>query len=121
MILVADFKQIYRSMRDALRYKRKKITGKFGDSGNETAVETSKSGDDWNDVFAFLAQTSSRYPRNTIKMGAGVDFTTTRSIASIQNSKNDMLEEDDRWPHEYDDESSKSAVYSYVSILFNFH
>lgn len=108
-------------MRDAVRYKRKKITGKSGDSGDETAVETFKSGDDSNDVFAFLTQTSSRYPRDTIKMGAGVDFTTTRSIATSQNSQSDMPEEDDRWPHEYDDESSKSTVYSYVSILFIFH
>lgn len=108
-------------MRDAQRYKTKKIKGKSGDSGDETPVETSKSGDDSNDVFAFLTKSSSRYPRNTIQMGAGVDFTTTRSIASSQNSQNDMPEEDNRWPHEFDDDSSKSTVYSYVSILFIFH
>lgn len=54
-------------------------------------------------------------------MGAGVDFTTTRSIAPSQTSQNDMPEEDDKWPHEYDDDSSKSTMYSYLSILFIFH
>lgn len=109
-------------MKDSVRYKLKKIKGKSGDSGDEIANDdTSKDGDESNDLFAFLTPTSSRLPRQTITMGVTEDLTTTQASASNQKIIRDGLpDEDTRWPHEFvDDEeskSSKSSVYSFVSI-----
>lgn len=109
-------------MKDSVRYKRKKIKGKSGDSADEIANDdTSKDGDESNDLFAFLTPTSSWVPRQTITLGATEDLTTTQASTSNQRSNGDGLpDEDTRWPHEFfDDEeskSSKSSVYSFVSI-----
>lgn len=110
-------------MRDALRYKRKKIVGKSGDSGGETPMDetnTSKDGSESMDYLSFLTPTSSRFPRKTIVMGAETEGT---SVALVQPS--DLLEDTIRHDRETnpfceDADDSSASVYSFasVSILF---
>lgn len=112
---VAECKVLYKSMRDALRYKRKQIAGKSGDSGDEITGETTKDGDESNDFLAFLTPTSSRFPRKTMVMGAGTEPTAPSASASSQNTFDDFNPD-----QEYDpvcDDESRSSVYSFVSIL----
>lgn len=116
--LVAECKVIYKSMRDAHRYRQKKIAGKSGDSGDEMHIdESSKDGGDSNDFLSFLTPTSSRFPRKTMVMGAATETMTTPE--SSQHSYNPLEEDRDTNPFNNDDDSSAS-VYSFVCILFNF-
>lgn len=70
---MSDCKKLYKSLRDAARYKRKKtVNGKSGDSGDEQSdMET----DDCEaalldgENFAFLATTASKHPRLTKSLG----------------------------------------------------
>lgn len=108
-------------MKDSVRYKRKRIQGKSGDSGDENVDETTNDGDESNDFLSFLIPSSTRFPRKTMTIGAGADFTTPRTVTSSQQSDDAYIaQEDARWPHELDDDSSRSTVYSFVSCKSNY-
>lgn len=85
---VDECKRMYKSIRDAVRYRRKKIPGKSGDSGDENMIDDSN--DDWElkEALSFLTPTFEE------------------DIARDRASN----------PFEIDGNSSQSSVYSYVSI-----
>lgn len=118
---VAECKVLYKSIRDALRYRQKKIGGKSGDSGGELENDEAIN-DDWEfkDSLAFLTPTTSRHPRQTITLGAGNDHSKDPTDPK-QKPYNPLLEDSDNIAFEFDEatESSVSSVYSYVSMLFN--
>lgn len=109
-------------MRDALRYKRKKIKGKSGDSGDEMHVdETSKDGADSNDYLSFLTPTTSKFSRKTMVMGAATPPSTlTESNLQVFNEPTD-----DEIAHEQAtdlftaNDDSSASVYSFVSTFLN--
>lgn len=112
-----DCKALYKSIQDSQRYKRKRIQGKSGDSGNEMSLdETSKGGDDSKDCFAFLTPTSSKFPRTTMSMGAGSSSKLTYD-PEMDDSNTNSFDPDDS------SQTSGSSVYSYsVSIvLYNIY
>lgn len=112
IFLVNECKALYKSIQDSLRYKRKKIAGKSGDSGDEMHVD--ETSNDSNDYLAFLTPTSSKFPRKTLVMGAA------NSKQSPDNPDLDELYGTSLLNHfDQDDTSQTSAstVYSYVSIV----
>ncbi|XP_055918302.1 uncharacterized protein LOC129950384 [Eupeodes corollae] len=80
---VDDCRAIYKSIRDSLRHKHKKVCGKSGDSGDEMFFgETGCS--ELNDALAFLTPTSSKFPRSTIIMGGTEE--ETKSLSEGESS-----------------------------------
>lgn len=105
----ADCKSLYRSIKDSLRHKRKKISGKSGDSGDEIAGDDAIGNDESNDYLAFLTTTSRKFPRQTFTMGAG----TSQQLTFNQDSEDSIIAQ-----MELDDSSQTSAsVYGYVSVM----
>lgn len=118
LVLVAECKVLYKSMRDALRYQQKKKTvAKSGDSGGEDAADDELSREDCElkDALSFLTPTSSKFPRKTTVIGAG-----TSSLSSTVDSPILDDEERDAQVFDCDDSSMASSTYSYVSALFSF-
>lgn len=117
IVTVGDCKKIYRSCRDAVRYRQKKITGKSGDSGDENMNDDSIA-DDWElkESLSFLTPTSSRFARKTMVIGAGQPDEST-----FDPLEDDLARERVNDPfRRQNDQSSQDSVYSYVSILFYF-
>lgn len=111
---------MYKSMRDAIRYRQKKTVGKSGDSGGEDLNDDATQ-DDWTlkDALSFLTPTSSRFARKTMVMGGGE--LTKASTSTFDPAQED--EDHDRLQKKLlfeidDDNSEQSSVYSFVS---NFH
>lgn len=105
-------------MRDALRYRQKRIGGKSGDSGDDQAVDEEQ--DDWElkDALAFLAPTSFRFPRKTTVLGGSAEAATS-SFTQARSSVNATTDEDSsKLPFDLEDEVSNSSVYSYVCPKF---
>lgn len=123
IVLVADCKVMYKSMRDAKRYRDKKIGGKSGDSGDENLTDDT-SQDNWElkDALSFLTPTSSRFARKTMVMGGGA---STESSPSTFNP----IEEDESHDRSLDkllfesenEPSSQSSVYSFVSNFYRLY
>lgn len=81
-LIVADCKKLYKSVRDSVRYKQKKIAGKSGDSGDDTLTDepTANSSGELSS-FAFLLPTASKFPRKTSTLG-GAAATVQKDDAS---------------------------------------
>lgn len=105
-------------MRDAIRYRQKRISGKSGDSGDDVAIDES-SQDAWNmeDSLAFLAPTAFRFPRKTTILG-GLDTETETPSTSFTKARtsNKATKDGDSSIPDFDDEASGSTIYSYVCI-----
>lgn len=108
---------MYKSMRDALRYQNKRISGKSGDSGDEISIdETSKDDSEFKDALSFLGPTATRFPRKVIVLGGSTE-TPNANLTLADTSINDIPEEDTQLLRlDPDDEASGSTVYSYVCI-----
>lgn len=112
---------MYKSMRDALRYRQKKITGKSGDSGNDEMFDDMAEGDtETDDYLAFLSPTRQKFPRTTMSIGAAAKSSSEKLNESPFNDSNDsqnfnelskMLEVE----HVNSQSMEKASVYSYVS------
>lgn len=117
-------------MRDAVRYRQKKISGKSGDSGDEALMDdASASGLSEKDGhLAFLLPTSVKYPRMTATFGGtktttkphtkvSKDMSPTTANDLSNDSMNASLNDDDAFKMSFEDENSvdNSSVYSYVS------
>lgn len=102
-------------MRDALRYRQKRISGKSGDSGDDVSIDELTQ-DDWDmsKALAFLSPTASKFPRQTTVLG-GSSGTPASSFTQIRTPTKSMTDEDSpKIPVDFDDEASGSTVYSYV-------
>lgn len=110
--LVGDCKVLFKSIRDSLRYRQKKISGKSGDSGGDEMNEEMAGNDnDVDDALSFLASTSSKFPRKTMVLGGA---TNTASLARSQTPTSSAAADTEQQDSEA--ESSLSA-YSYVSLI----
>lgn len=119
-----ECKAIYRSMRDAVRYKRNKTRGKSGDSADDMHIdESSKEGGDSNDYLSFLTPTSSRFPRKTTVLGGARSETPTSTASSQQTldgpTEEDIADEQAYDPFNTEEDSNNSSAYSFVRISFN--
>lgn len=115
-----ECKKMYKSMRDALRYRKKRISGKSGDSGDDVSIDES-SKDDWDmkDALSFLAPTASKFPRQVIVLGGSTE-TPNVNFTPDDGTPDDRIPEDDdppKFPNDPDDEASGSTVYSYVVCI----
>lgn len=111
---------MYKSMRDALRYRQKKITGKSDDSGNDEMFDNMAEGDTENDDYlAFLSPTRQKFPRTTMSIGAAAKSSSEKLNESPFNDYDSqnfnelskMLEVE----HVNSQSMEKASVYSYVS------
>lgn len=96
---------MYKSIRDAVRYRQKKVSGKSGDSGDEIDIDAQNSRDPDLDSFAFLTPTSSKFPRKTAVLGG----------AAQPSSASESITGDDIEFIPADDSESNTSVYSYES------
>lgn len=81
---------MYKSIRDALRYRQKKITGKSGDSGDELMDDETQSNKSKDskllDSLAFLTPTTSKFSRQTIGgTDEAVSVTSANSDTEMDN------------------------------------
>lgn len=104
--VVGDCKTMYKSIRDSVRYRQKKVGGKSGDSGDESAFEEPAGDTYLNDAFAFLMPTPSKFPRKTMILGGAASSAGT----SRTNTPTTEVEQRDS------DGESRISNYSYVSI-----
>lgn len=106
---------MYKSIRDAVRYRQKKVTGKSGDSGDDECDEAPN--DESNDAFAFLTPTSQKFPRKTTVMGGAAE------TSKVETPKAKTFKDKDESTMDIptDDANAKdndsSTVYAYVSFL----
>lgn len=109
-------------MRDAVRYRQRRIGGKSGDSGDEMPIDDSQ--DDWEmkDALSFLIPTSFRFPRNTIVLGGSTSASTSTSTNFTEaRTPSKAITDDDlsKKASDLDDDASNASVYSYVLILYS--
>lgn len=103
-------------MRDAIRYRQKRICGKSGDSGDEASIDESTQDSDMANALAFLTPTASKFPRQTTTLGGSSGIPTT-SFTKTRTPPETMTDEDLlKIPADFEDETSSSTVYSYVCI-----
>lgn len=112
---VDECKKMYRSMRDAVRYRRNKIPGKSGDSGGENVDDDEVDNWELKDALSFLTPTSSKFSRKTTVLGAGQS--TSPEFDPLED---ELARERESNPFELDEHSNQSSVYSYVRISFHF-
>lgn len=82
-LAVSECKALYKSLRDAHRYRRNKLSGKSGDSGDDTWNDDSESTN--SDGFlshSFLLPTASKFARKTLTFGGAPTATTTVAAAA---------------------------------------
>lgn len=103
-------------MKDALRYRKKRMGGKSGDSGDDLSIDEIADDPELN-AFAFLLPTSSRFPRETTVLGGSAGapndrFTKARTPTNVTTD-----EDSTKFPFDEDDASTPTkAVYAYVCI-----
>lgn len=100
----AECKIMYKSIRDAVRYRQKKVSGKSGDSGDDIDIDAQNSRDPDLDSFAFLTPTSSKFPRKTAVLGG-----------AQPSSASELIPGDGIELIQDDDSESNTSVYSYES------
>lgn len=122
-------KALYKSIRDAARYRQRKIGGKSGDSGDEAIDDETASVSGIDNDLAFLMPTADRFPRDTITIGGAINSVSRNSnestktmgkkskASSSSQTLNTSGEEDLFKIFDGDNDQSNSSVYSYVSIL----
>lgn len=124
LILVRDCKALYRKIRDAARYQRKKTTGKSGDSGDEGCDdEPNNSRGSAIDDYPFLSPTSSKHPRKTATYGGSSSVKPLQSdseSAKLSTAEYNQYDDYSRPPW-LDDEETSGSVYSYVSIFIQIY
>lgn len=137
LLVVLECKTLYKSIRDAARYRQKKAAGKSGDSGDEALNDDSENtSSEVSDSFAFLLPTSSKFPRKTLTFGGSIHGTSDdksidsgRATISPNSSRNDDMYTDEELKKVIADEEkynafidendcSSPSVYSYVSQMF---
>lgn len=124
---VSECKQVYRKIQDAVRYQRKKVATKSGDSGEDNIDDDDehKGNDELNsskefslDDYPFLSPTSAKFPRKTTTIG-GSTSTKKRKSTESQAVHDDQMPEEESWEDfirsRSESISPSSSVYLYVS------
>lgn len=117
LFVVLECKTLYKSIRDAARYRQKKAAGKSGDSGDEALNDDSENtSSEVSDSFAFLLPTSSKFPRKTLTFGGSIHGTSDdksidsgRAIISPNSSRNDDMYTDEELKKVIADEEKYNA------------
>lgn len=142
--LVDECKGLYRCIRDAARYRNRKIAGKSGDSGDETFTDEFTTSDSDN-YLAFLTPSPHKFPRKSMTFGGATstiprhpnDSRANNSEGSSKrigpNNTSGGMDDDeinkmiDKEESDYilkissnidgDNDASNSSVYNYVGFL----
>lgn len=109
-----------------MRYQRKKIATKSGDSGGDDDDDDQRN-DELNsskefslDAYPFLSPTSAKFPRKTTAIGGSSTSSSTKTRKSTESQGGYDEREDESWEDYINARTestspSSSSVYSYVS------